>query len=276
MDRPLGLIAGQGRLPLLTAQHARAQGRKVVCVGLANQYDPELPGLCDQFGEAGIIQLGKWIKMMRRWGVGEAVMIGRVSKARMYEPGRWLKQLPDWRAAQLWYRKLRHDRRDVAVLTAVADELADEGITLIDSTTHLPEHLATQGVLTRRPPTEQQRGDAAFAWPLLREVNQMDIGQAMAVKERDVIAVEAMEGTDRMIARAGELCKHKGWTLIKAGKADQDMRFDVPTVGPTTIENLHKAGAGCLVVEASRVILVDKPALLELADKLKIAVVGMV
>jgi len=275
MDRPIGLIAGQGRLPLLTAQHARGRGRAVACVGLANQYDAALPGVCDRFGEAGVIQLGKWIKLLRRWGVSEAVMVGRVSKARMYEPGRWFKQLPDWRAARLWYRKLRHDKRDVAILTAVADELASEGITLIDSTTHLPDHLATGGVLTRRQPTDEQRADAHFGWPLLREINLHDIGQAIAVKERDVIAVEAMEGTDRMIQRAGELCKHKGWTLIKAGKVDQDMRFDVPTVGPTTIENLHKAGAGCLVVEAGKVILVDKPELLQLADKLKVAVVGM-
>jgi len=272
---PIGLIAGQGRLPLLSAQGMKQSGRPIACVGLANQYHPELPDLCESFGEAGIIQLGRWIRLLKKWGVEEAVMIGRVQKARVYQPGRVFRQLPDLRAAKLWYRKLRHDKRDVAVLTAVADELASEGITLIDSTQYLPQHMATEGVLTQRSPSPEQRADTEFAWPMLRELNRMDIGQALAVKERDIIAVEAIEGTDRMIQRAGELCRHKGWTLIKAGKTQQDMRFDVPTVGPVTIRKLHEAGAGCLVVEAGKVILVDKPDLLALADQLKIAVVGL-
>jgi DUF1009 family protein len=271
---PIGLIAGQGRLPVLTAQGIRAAGRRVVCVGLADQFDPELPALCDRFATAGIIRLGRWIGLLRRWGAAEAVMIGRVRKARMFEPLRLMRQAPDWRAARLWYRVLRHDRRNEALLRAVADELARGGITLVDSTTYIRDYQASPGVMTRRAPTPEQLADIDFAWPLLLRLNELDIGQAVAVREREVVAVEAIEGTDAMIRRAGELCRAGGWTLLKAGKRAQDMRFDVPTVGIQTIENLRAHGGRCLAVQAGKVILADKPQLIEAADKAGIVVLG--
>ena len=271
---PIGLIAGQGRLPVLTAQGMRAAGRRVVCVGLADQFDVDLPDHCDTFATAGIIRLGRWIRLLSRWGASEAVMIGRVSKARMYQPMRVIRQLPDWRAAKLWYRVLRHDRRDASLLGAVADELAAGGITLVDSTQYLADNLASDGVMTDTSPNAEQTGDIDFGWPLVTRLNELDIGQAIAVRDRSVIAVEAIEGTDAMISRAGELCRLPGWTLIKTAKPDHDMRFDVPTVGPQTIENLHAARAGCLVVETGKVILAEKDKLLALADKYRIAVVG--
>ncbi|MCX5661737.1 MAG: UDP-2,3-diacylglucosamine diphosphatase LpxI [Planctomycetota bacterium] len=271
---PVGLIAGQGRLPLLTAQGLRAAGRRVACVGLADQFDPALPALCDHFAAAGVIRLGRWIGLLRDWGASDAVMIGRVRKARMYEPLRLLRQIPDWRAARLWYRVLRHDRRNGALLAGVADELQRNGIRLVDSTTYIQDHLATPGQLTRRAPTPEQLADIDFGWPLVRQLNELDIGQALAVSEREVIAVEAIEGTDAMIRRAGELCRRGGWTLLKSARLRQDMRFDVPTVGPTTIESLKKAGGRCLAVEAGKVILADKPDFLRLADEAGIVVVG--
>lgn len=271
---PVGLIAGQGRLPLLTAQGLRAAGRRVACVGLADQFDPALPALCDHFAVAGVIRLGRWISLLRGWGAADAVMIGRVRKARMYEPLRLLRQFPDWRAARLWYRVLRHDRRNGALLAGVADELHRNGIRLVDSTTYIQEHLATVGQLTRRAPTPEQLADIDFGWPLVRQLNELDIGQALAVSEREVIAVEAIEGTDAMIRRAGELCRRGGWTLLKCARINQDMRFDVPTVGPKTIESLKKAGGRCLAVEAGKVILADKPDFLRLADEAGIVVVG--
>lgn len=270
----IGLIAGQGRLPVLTAQGMKAAGFRVACVGLSGQYDADLPGHCDYFAEAGIIRLGRWIRLLRKWDAAEAVMIGRVRKARMYEPLRMIRQLPDWRAARLWYRVIRHDRRNASLLGAVADELAQAGVTLVDSTRYIPEYLATAGVLTRTAPTTEQAADIDFGWPLVSQLAQADIGQSLAVMEREVVAVEAIEGTDAMIKRAGELCRVKGWTLLKAAAPSQDMRFDVPTVGPRTIENLHAAGARCLVVQAGKVILADKPELLAMADRLKIAIVG--
>jgi DUF1009 family protein len=272
---PIGLIAGQGRLPVLTAQGIHAAGRQVMCVGLRDQFDAELIEHCDRFKVAGIIQLGKWIRTLRRWGVREAVMVGRVRKSRIFAPFRVLRQLPDWRAARVWYRRLRHDRRSEALLKAVADELAEAGIALIDSTTYIPQHLATLGVMTRHKPAAAQQADIDFALPLIRQLCALHIGQAMIVKDREVIAVEAIEGTDAMIRRAAEHCRPGGWVLIKAAHPDKDMRFDVPTVGQRTLELMREHRGAVLAVEAERTILVDKPALLEAADAVGIPVVGV-
>ena len=272
---PIGLIAGQGELPIIVARGMRAAGRRVACIGLRDQFVPELPPLCDDFAEAGVVQLGRWLRLARRFGVREAVMVGRVSKARMHDPLRLFRQLPDWRAFNLWYRKLRHDRRSATLLTALAEDLAREGLALIDSTTFIPDHMASEGVMTRRAPTDEQLSDIAFGWPLLAQLGALDIGQAMAVREKDVIAVEAVEGTDRMIERAGALCRRKGWTLLKTARPGHDMRADVPTIGVSTIERMHAAGGGCIAVGVGRVILVDRPAVLAAADRLGIAVIGV-
>jgi DUF1009 family protein len=192
----------------------------------------------------------------------------------MYSRCRLLKYLPDLRTANLWYRKIRKDKRDNSALLALADELAREGINLMSSVQYCPEHLTDEGCLTRTSPSPQTLEDIAFAWPIARASADLDIGQCLAVKERDIIAVEAIEGTDAMIRRAGELCAQGGWTMIKVARPDQDMRFDVPTIGPETMRNLSRARCRCLVLEAGRTIIVDKPTTLALADKLDIAVVG--
>lgn len=272
---PIGLIAGAGLLPVLTARGMRAAGRRVACVGLTGQYDPMLPAECDAFAPAGVLRLGRWMRLLRGWGAREAVLIGRVHKHRMYDPRRLLRQLPDWRAAHLWYRVLRHDRRSQHLLGALADELARNGIELIDTTRYIPDHMATAGVLTRTAPSARHRDDIEFARPLLHRLNELDIGQALAVKERDVIAVEAMEGTDAMIERAGQLCRAGNWVLVKGAGLSKDLRFDVPTVGVTTIENLHAAGGRCLALTAGRVIFADKPKVIDAADRHGIAIVGI-
>jgi len=272
---PIGLIAGEGILPILVARGARAAGRSIVAVGLRDQFDPELPALCDRFDSAGIIQIGRWISLLKRGGVSEAIMVGRVSKARMHDPLRLVRQLPDWRAVRLWYRRLRHDRRNAALLAAVADELAGAGVTLIDSTTFIPEHLAAVGVMTSTRPTAAQEADIRFGWPLLTQLVELHIGQSMAVRERDVVAVEAVEGTDGMIGRAGELCRTRGWTLLKTSARLHDRRADVPTIGLNTIERASRAGCGAIAVGAGRVLLLDAPAVLAAADRAAIAIVGI-
>ncbi|MEM7227776.1 MAG: UDP-2,3-diacylglucosamine diphosphatase LpxI [Planctomycetota bacterium] len=275
MPETLGLIAGQGKLPILVAEGMRRAGHRVCCVGLRDQYDPALPDVCDAFRTVGVVRLGGWIRALRRWDVNEAIMVGAVRKTRAHDPLRVIKQMPDWRAAMVWYRRLRHDRRNAAVLAAVADELARNGITLIDSTTYIPDHLATVGVLTSVQPTAQQQADTTFGFDLLNTTVELDIGQSMAVRDRDVIAVEAVEGTDRMIDRAGELCRASGWTLIKTSKQAHDMRADVPTIGVETIERVKRAGGGCIAVGAGRVILLDKPAVIETANREGIAIIGV-
>jgi len=274
MEQALGIIAGNGRLPLLVAAGARKAGRRVVVVGLRGLASRRLPASADEFAWAGLTRLGRWIRLLRRAGASEAVMIGGVRKRDMYLPLRLLRYIPDLRTALLWYCKLRKDKRDNAVLLATAEELAGEGIRLVSSVEYLHEHLAAEGVMTRTPVPASAAADVEFGWRIARASADLDIGQAVAVKERDIIAVEAMEGTDEMIRRAGQLCRVGGWTLVKVARPNQDLRFDVPTVGPATIRNLRDNGCACLVLEAERTILADKPATLALADELKIAVVG--
>ena len=271
----LGLIAGSGRLPVLIAEGMKRSGARVSCVGLAGLFDDSLREVCDELRPAGLVQIGRWIRLLRKWEVSQAVMVGSVHKERMHSRLRVFRQIPDFKAAMIWYRHLRHDRRNATVLRAVAEELKRSGITLIDSTTYISDHMASAGVLTRTQPTEQQRADIEFGWRLLQQMVEIGVGQSMAVRDRDVIAVEAIEGTDRMIERAGQLCRAKGWTLLKTSSEKHDMRADVPTIGAQTIENLKRAGGGCIAVGAGRVILVDKPAVLEAANKAGIAVVGM-
>ncbi len=272
---PVGLIAGNGRLPVLIAEGVRRAGRPLVVVGLRGQADPVLRELGDCFAWAGITRLGRCIRLLRRGGVRSAVMAGGVRKEQMYSPLRLLRYLPDLRTARLWYARLRHDKRDHAVLSAVAEELSRAGIELVSSVEYCREHLASEGLMTHTPVPRRVEPDAAFGFEIARRSAELDIGQSVAVKERDIIAVEAMEGTDRMIARAGHLCRSGGWTLVKVARPHQDMRFDVPTVGPETIRALHAAGAACLVLEAGRTLILDKPQTLALADRCGIAVLGM-
>lgn len=212
---------------------------------------------------------------MRRTGVRHAIMVGRVEKNLMHDPWGIMQLVPDWRTVMAWYKHLRHDRRSHKVLAAIADELGRNGVALLDSTAPITDSLAEAGVMTRRQPTPDQRADITFAWPLLSQTLRLDIGQSIAVRDRDVIAVEAVEGTDRMIERVGGLCRAGGWTLCKGARAGHDRRSDVPTVGVRTIENMHKNGGRCLALAAGDVIMVDKIELLDLADQLGIAVIGI-
>lgn len=272
--QPLGLIAGAGRLPVLIAQGARSAGRPLIVLGLRGLADPALANLADKFAWGGIVRPGKWIRHLRRHRAAQAVLAGGVRKADMYSPWRLLRYLPDLRAMQIWYRRLRRDRRDNAILLAVADELANEGIQLMSSVEYCKDHLAAEGLMTQTPLPRSCEGDAQFGFDLARKSAALDIGQALAVKERDIIAIEAMEGTDEMIRRAGRLCRSGAWTMVKVARPNQDLRFDVPTVGPDTIDRLKAAGAACLVLEADKTIILDKPATLTLADRLRIAIIG--
>lgn len=277
LDRPLGLIAGEGMFPLLVARGARRAGRRVVCAALAGNAWPELRDEVDEIKTVGIARLGQWARFLRSRGCSDAIMVGRVMKATMYSRWRWLqyaRYVPDVTTARVWLTDLRRDKRPGAMLNAIARTLAEEGITLIDSTTYTPDQLASEGVMTRRQPTAAQMQDARFGWRLCRQISRLDIGQAIAVLEKDVIAVEALEGTNAMIERAGTLCKSGGWTLIKVANSNQDMRMDVPTIGTTTIEKLAAARAACIALEAGKTILLERQKVLELAERYKIAIVG--
>ena len=272
---PVGLIAGGGRLPIRVAESLRKAGHVVHGLGLAEQYDAELPSLCSTFREVGVLRVGAWGRILNRLGVHHAVMVGRVDKAKiMHDPWRLFRYLPDLPTARLWFR-LRHDRRSHAMLNGVAEELDRRGVALLDSTAPIPDELASPGVMTRQRPTPEQRADVEFAWPMLAQLLRLDVGQAVAVRERDVIAVEAVEGTDRMIERVSKLCRTPGWVLCKGARAGHDRRADVPTVGLNTIRNMADNGGGCLALAAGDVIMLDKEEMIALADRLGVVIMGV-
>jgi UDP-2,3-diacylglucosamine hydrolase len=271
----LGLIAGGGRLPFMVAAGARAAGCRVVCVGLAGYVEPALAGEVDVFCQAAVARPGSWIRKLKWHGVTRTIMVGRVTKSHLFTPWRILRYLPDWRAFRIYYGRLRgRTKQTDTLLTAVADELAAGGIVLENSVMYCREHLADTGVMTKRKPASRIKEDVAFGWPVAKKLGELDIGQAVAVREREVIAVEAIEGTAEMIRRAGRFCKAGGWTLIKTAKPQQDIRFDVPCVGPETIRDLAANGGTCLVVEAGKTIIIDKPETIALADELGICILG--
>ncbi len=271
----LGLIAGAGRLPFMVAAGARKAGCKVVCVGFAGYVEPELAAQVDVFYEVGVARPGSWIRRLRQHGVTEAIMVGRVTKSHLFTPWRIFRYIPDWRAFRVYYWRLRGKPKQTdTLLSALADELACGGIHLEDTTMYSQDDLADRGVMTKRQPGSHVTGDVEFGWPLAKKLGELDIGQAIAVREREVIAVEAIEGTAEMIKRAGQFCKAGGWTLIKTSKPNQDMRFDVPCVGPDTIRDLANAGSRCLVVEAGKTLIIDKPETLQLADELGVCMLG--
>ena len=271
----MGLIAGEGRLPFLVAAGAKQAGLKVICIGLADNAEPSLAEEVDVFYEVALARPGSWIRKLKKHGVTRTNIAGRVAKGRIFTPWRILHYLPDWRAFRIWYWRLRgKGKQNDMVLSALAEELASGGIVLENSTMYCREHLAMAGAMTKHKPSSSVENDIEFGWHLAKKLDEVDIGQAIAVKEREIIAVEAIEGTAAMIERAGQFCQSGGWTLIKVSKPNQDMRFDVPCVGPDTIRSLAENGAKCLVVEADKTIIIDKPETIRLADELGIAIFG--
>ena len=271
----LGMIAGNGILPIIVARNAKELGYRVCCVGLKGQCVPELARECDTFSYAGMARIGRWIRLLKKWGAHDTVMVGGVGKTVMHDPFSVLRLMPDITSLLLWYRRLRLDRRDATVLAAIADELHKSGVTLIDSTTHIPDHLAGTGTLGTVSPSAMQSADIEFGWPLLTQSAALHIGQSIAVRDRDVLAVEAIEGTAALIERAGSLCKKSGWTLLKTAADDHDMRADVPSIGTKTIEQVAAAGCTCIALGSGRVILLDSPAVIEAANKAGVALVGV-
>jgi len=270
----LGLIAGAGRFPFLVADGAKGDGCHVDVIGLRGLADPALADHADSFRWSGLARIGRWIRILRRAGTDRVILAGSVNKSSMYGRFRLLKLLPDRTALRLWFWTIP-DKRNDTVLGAVADEFARHGIIMEDCVRYTADHLAPPGVLTRRQPSASQMKDAEFGRRLAREMGRLDIGQAIAVKEMEVIAVEAIEGTDRMIERAGQLCPRGGWTLVKVSKPNQDMRFDVPTVGPQTIERLKTGGGAMLVIEAGKTVIIDRAEFLAEAERYGVIVVSI-
>lgn len=274
-SEPVGLLAGSGRFPLFFAKAARRQGLPVVCVGVRYEASEELRELCDSFELIGVSKLGQMIRAFRRKGVRQVVMAGKVTKNVMYTPWRILQLMPDWRTLHMWYRTVSHDKKDDSILLGVIKEFERDQIYFASALDLCPELLVRPGILTRSRPTSAELKDIAFGWTLAKEMGRLDVGQSVAVKECATLAIEAIEGTDLCIERAGQLCQAGGWTLVKVAKPQQDMRFDVPTVGMTTLENLRAARARVLALEAGQTILLDEEEVIAMADRFGISIVAL-
>lgn len=270
---PIGLLAGAGRFPIYFAEKARAAGIPVICAGIRGMADPILESICDRFFWRRLAGVGGVIRGFRREGVRRWTMAGKVHKVMAFSAWRYLNLLPDLRTLYVWLRTLRHDRRDDAIMLTMIDEFAKDGLACESALELCPELLVRAGTLTRRSPTIEEEADMRFGWDMAREMGRLDIGQSVMVRERVVIAVEAIEGTDAAIRRAGELSR-RGFVVVKVAKPEQDMRFDVPTIGTATIETIHQAGGTALAIEANRTIILDEEETVALADRYGISIVA--
>ncbi len=276
--RRMGLLAGWGRYPIVVAEALKQQGYYVACLGLRGHTDQRLKEICDDYQLIGLGQLGAAIRYFRRQKVSDATMAGKLHKVMLYQPWIWLRHLPDWRAVRTFYPHFiatKKDRKDDTLLGAVVEAFAQDGISFAPATNYAPELLVKLGCLTDRTPTPAQWKDIEFGWELAKEIGRLDVGQTVAVKDRAAMAIEAIEGTDACIRRAGELCKSGGFTVVKVAKPQQDMRFDVPTIGMGTIESLVAAGGKILAVEAGKTIIVDEPSVVAFANRHKLAIVAL-
>jgi UDP-2,3-diacylglucosamine hydrolase len=275
--RKVGILAGWGRYPVVIAEALREQGYEVFVLGVKGHADPALADLSHHFGWVGLAKIGGAVRFFRRHGVHHVTMAGKIHKFLLFQPWAWFKHLPDWRAIRTFYPHFattKKDRRDDTLLNAVIDTFADDGITFAPATDFLPELLVNLGQLTKRGPTKQEATDIEFGWTMAKELGRLDIGQSVTIKGRAALAVEAIEGTDACIRRAGQLCA-PGFTVVKVAKPKQDMRFDVPTIGLGTLESMVEAGASCLAVEAGRTIIIDQPEVIRYADRHRLAIVAV-
>ncbi len=270
----VGLLAGWGRLPILFAQKAKQLGLPVVCVGLCDEAAPELEALVDRFYWSGIGKLSRMIGCFKREGVERIVMAGKFHKVKLQASFRVLRYLPDWRMIKAWWLSGRRDNKDDTLLLQLIDEFRKDGMSFASALDFCPELLMKAGVWTKRKPSANEEADIAFGWELAKEMGRLDVGQSVAVRERAVLAIEAIEGTDEAILRAGQLCPRGGIVVVKVAKPTQDMRFDVPTIGCQTVESMHKAGARVLAIEANKTIVIDEPETIALADRYGITIVA--
>jgi UDP-2,3-diacylglucosamine hydrolase len=268
----LGLIAGNGRFPFLVLDAARGAGHDVTVVALKDETFPELADLaarppCAAFHWIALGQLGTLLKVFKDAGVTQAVMAGQVKHVKIFDV---MKSADATLLGVLMRLKAKNTD---GLIGAVADVLRDKGIELLNSTAFLAPLLARDGVLTRRAPDEDEQKDLDFGYRIADTIAGLDVGQTIAVKSAAVVAVEAMEGTDAIIARAGQLAG-PGVRIVKVAKPNQDMRFDVPVVGVSTIEAMNAAGATILSVDAGKTLMIDGDAIVKAADEAGICIVG--
>lgn len=268
MKKSIGLIAGIGRLPVEFARAARGMGLDVIAIGVVPGVEKDLAQAANKMFEISIGELGKILATLKNEGVSEVTMLGKVTKELMFSG----TVMPDMRMQKLLASL--PDQSDDTVMLAFVRELAGEGMGVLDQTAFIRQLMPSPGILTQRVPTEAEKKDMEFGLKMAKEIGGLDIGQTVVVKNLAVMAVEAIEGTDACIRRGGQLGRG-GVTVAKVAKPNQDMRFDVPSVGPDTLSSMIEAGASALVIEAGKTLLVNKAQVIEIAEKHGITIAVM-
>ena len=273
----IGILAGWGRYPVAVAEAVRDRGGRTAILSIRDHADAALEPLADVHGHVGVAEIGAAVDFFRRSGARRATMAGKIHKAKIFARNAWRRHLPDWTGLTTFWPHFvsrRRDNRDDSLLGAIAAAFDAFGVTICPATDFAPDLLAADGVLAGPQPTPRQLADVAFGWRLAKELGRLDIGQTVVVKNRAPLALEGIEGTDECIRRAGRLCPSGGMTVVKVAKPQQDLRFDMPTIGIGTLESLAAAGAAVLAVESGRTILVEREALAARACERGIAIVS--
>jgi DUF1009 family protein len=262
-----GLIAGNGEFPFLVVEGAKRQGVSLAVVAIKEETDKRIEEVAEKVVWVGIGQLGRMISFFKKEAVEKAIMAGQVKHVQIFSGA-----LPDLRMVKMLWNLPQ--RNTDSLIGGIAGEMSKEGIELIDSTYFIQDQLAQEGILTTRKPDETERGNIEYGLRVANEIARLDLGQTIVVRAKACVAIEAMEGTDAVIKRAGELTKGK-LTVIKVAKPNQDMRFDVPVVGVPTIQTMISAGATCLCLTARKTLIFDKEKMLKLANQNKISIVAV-
>jgi hypothetical protein len=266
-----GILCGAGALPLRVAQAMRARGYRVVAVGIEREAAPEIADVADEVTWTGLARLGQWIRVFKEARCSVVMMCGGIEKARMF--GNKAALFPDLRTVKFWGSRLA-SREDHTILGALADEFEKEGLIVGSIPQYCPDLLIPQGCLTRRRPGKKQWKDVIFGWGIAKHIAAAQIGQCVVVKERAVVAVEGIDGTDATLKRGGELAGG-GAGAVKVPKEDHDIRFDIPCIGPDTVDVLHDAHVEVLAVEAQGTILIDADVVRDKADGAGVAIVAV-
>ncbi len=275
---PVGLVAGWGRFPVQVAETLLRASVPVHCIAIHGHADHQLEYLCTTVKWSGIGKLGAHVRYFKRHGIKQVTMAGKLFKADiLYQGSLLLRHMPDFTALRTFGPLLlsrRSNARDDSLLSAVTNMYIRHQMNVVPATDLAPELLIGEGPLTQRRPAPKVENDMIVGWEIAKQMGGMDIGQSITIKDGTVLAVEAIEGTDACIERTGKLCPRGGWTLVKVAKPNQDMRFDVPTIGPQTIEKVKQAGGVAIAIEAHRTIVVDQAETIAAAEKAGISLIA--
>ncbi|MDP2652962.1 MAG: UDP-2,3-diacylglucosamine diphosphatase LpxI [Candidatus Omnitrophota bacterium] len=265
--QPIGLIAGNGKFPILFARAAKAQNMRVVAAAIRGDTSWLIKPFTDRLAWFKVGELKKLFQYFRDEGVKQVIMAGQVNPGNLFDETVELDQ-----EFQVLLQALR-DRKADTIFKAIADKLREHDLELLDSTLLLKDYMAPQGTLTKRGPTESELADMEFGRTIAKAMGGLDVGQTVVIKEKAIVAIEAMEGTDRCILRGGAIAR-QGAVVVKMSKPKQDERFDVPVIGPRTIKHMIRAKAGCIAIEAQKTLIIDRPVCIQMANRAGICVVA--